>query len=148
MRRLLLALLLAGCTPYMDAAVSIRLDVSGPVDAQEIYAAVQVWQVCGVEVRADGEQLLRVEAGEDTLPGGRPGEYDGRILIDVTHYNYVNAGAWGRSVIFAHELGHALGLHHLELDGPLMSGSLIETAKPIQEDMGEFVRVTGHACPR
>lgn len=149
MRRLALLLaLLPGCTPYLDAAISVRLEVSGPIDPQTIYAAGQVWEVCGVSLRADGEQVLRVDAGSDALPSGRPGEYapDGRILIDVAHFNYVSAGDWGRSVIFAHEIGHAFGIEHIDLDGPLMSGSNIRTDKPVQEDMDAFARTTGIVC--
>lgn len=118
------------------------------MDVQEVYTAAQSWSVCGVQVRADGVQPLRVEAGDDVLSSGRPGEYsqDGRILIDVAHFNYVNAGTWGRSAIFAHEVGHALGLAHIDVDGPLMSGSNIRTDKPAQEDMDEFTRTTGIVC--
>jgi len=124
-----------------------------------LHDAMGMWN----DVVADGEELSEVSEGEgwpvrfvppevlgpynldgltchsgpfdDADPPCPPGETV--ILIDEGVMDYIEE--WRPRSIFAHELGHSMGLDHVPHEGALMTADVIETAVLTSWDIAECV---------
>jgi hypothetical protein len=146
MRWLLLTLTIAACgTSYsLDQTVLLQPDDCIGANQAAIEAAMQVWNDCGAHFTLDGSHgydaaipmrcltadQITALAGSAATPGMTvAGDYDpnsGAVNINQAVWASKNAnlvnGTWvpQQQVILAHELGHALGMEHVQDTKALM----------------------------
>jgi len=128
MKGIWFALLLAGCTEVSYTPLSVAL--TADVDTATFETAADYWRRCGVGVVADPRSDITIDLANLDGEGGGV-QRGGVILID-----YANAHD---AFVFAHELGHVLGLRH-DTSGAaaVMATTRYQLGEPYESDLAQL----------